>query len=80
MKNSNKYTYLKVIQQNYGQGWEDVSQYETGSDFVSIEKSGVFYTKSKGVKKESYLITNDLKEYRFTGYPTRLINRKEINK
>ena len=80
MKNSNKYTYLKVIQQNYGQGWEDVSQYETGSDFVSIEKSGVFYTNSKGVKKESYLITNDLKEYRFTGYPTRLINRKEINK
>jgi len=44
MKKSNKYTYLKVIQQNYGQGWEDVSQYETGSDFVSIEKSGVFYT------------------------------------
>jgi len=28
---TNKYTYLKVIQQNYGQGWEDVSEYETNS-------------------------------------------------
>ena len=33
MKQANKYTYLKVIQQSTGQGWEDVSEYETDSQY-----------------------------------------------
>lgn len=26
----NKYNYLRVIQGNYGHGWEDLSEYEKG--------------------------------------------------
>lgn len=72
-----KYNYLKVIQQNFGQGWEDVSSYECNSYFISSEKSGVFYTDKHGRKREYYLFEHDLKEYRFTGYPTRVIFRRE---
>jgi len=75
----NKYTYYKVIQQNYGQGWEDVSHYETKSDFINHEKSGKTYVDKFGKLRELSLITHDLREYRLTGYPTRLINRKELN-
>lgn len=39
---ANKYTYLKVIQQSYGQGWEDVSEYETDSAGIPKEKSGKY--------------------------------------
>ena len=60
----NKYSYLKVIQQNYGNGWEDNSQYEATSTGNSIDKK---------------LLLNDLKEYRLTGYNTRVIFRKELN-
>ncbi len=63
---TNKYKYLKVIQQNYGQGWEDNSEYavqSTGMPHNTVDRS---------------LIYNDLKEYRLTGYPTRLIFRKEL--
>ena len=31
LKKANKYNYLLVIQQHYGQGWEDVSEYEATS-------------------------------------------------
>ncbi len=75
----NKYNYLSVIQQHYGQGWEDVSEYECNSQYINFEKSGSFYTDSKGRQRELSLITHDLREYRLTGYPTRLINRKELN-
>lgn len=60
----NKYKYIKVIQQNYGQGWEDCSEYETNSSYI---------TKDKG------LLKHDLKEYNLLGYPTRVIKRKELN-
>jgi len=60
-----KYNYLKVIQQNYGFGWEDNSQYDCKSDFNTIDQK---------------LFKSDLKEYKLTGYNTRVINRKEINK
>lgn len=56
-----KYTYTKVIQQNYGQGWEDVSEYESNS---------------AGVAKDKDLLAHDLKEYRLMGYSTRVIFRK----
>jgi hypothetical protein len=60
-----KYNYNKVIQQNYGQGWEDVSEYETNS---------------QGTTKDKSLLMHDLKEYRLLGYPTRVIFRKSLNK
>lgn len=77
MKATNKKSYYVVIQQNYGFGWEDVSHYETGSDFISREKSGVFFTNKYGKQQERSLLQHDLNEYRLTGYPTRTIHRKE---
>lgn len=59
-----KYNYLKVIQQNYGQGWEDVSTYEATS---------------AGNSKDKALLIHDLREYRLTGYPTKVIFRRELN-
>lgn len=61
---TNKYTYLKVIQQNYGQGWEDNSEYQTNSKGIAIDRE---------------LLKADLKEYKLTGYPTRVIKRKQLN-
>ena len=57
-----KYNYWNVIQQNYGQGWEDVSFYEAYSN---------------GSYKDYKLLFHDVKEYRLTGYATRVIFRKE---
>lgn len=77
MKN-NKYEYSQVIQQNFGQGWEDVSHYETDSNYINREKYGSFREGKNGRMIEISLISHDLAEYRFTGYPTRLINRREL--
>lgn len=70
----NKYTYLKVIQQNYGQGWEDVSEYETDSQGVVKELSDKL--NPKGLIET--LLHHDLREYRLMGYSTRVISRKEL--
>ena len=51
----NKYTYWKVIQGDYGQGWEDESFYETDS-------IGYMH------KAERQVFMQDLKEYRFASY------------
>lgn len=59
-----KYNYLKVIQQHYGQGWEDVSEYEANSQFIAQDRN---------------LLKHDMKEYISLGYPSRIINRKEVN-
>ena len=72
----NKYEYFKVIQQNYGQGWEDVSFYETKSNFINFDKSGQTYVDKFGKERELSLINHDLREYRLTGYATRVIKRK----
>lgn len=75
-----KYKYYKVIQQNYGQGFEDVSHYETDSQYnVKDNKSEVFKTNSKGKQYEVSLIKHDFNEYCLTGYNTRIIKRKELN-
>lgn len=75
----NKYYYCAVIQQHFGSyGWEDVSEYETDSQYRNFEKSGVFFTNKYGKLQEMSLIKHDLKEYRATGYPTRLIHRKVL--
>lgn len=59
-----KYEYSKVIQQNYGNGYEDVSMYKTNSTNTIKDKS------------ELNCFRNDLKEYKLMGYPTRVINRR----
>jgi|688.fasta_scaffold1299269_1 hypothetical protein len=69
----NKYNYLAVIQQNYGFGWEDNSEYITDSKGNPIE-----YKIIKG--KKISLLRNDFNEYLKTGYATRIIKRKELNK
>jgi len=65
---TNKFNYIKVIQQNYGAsyGFEDVSEYDVNSlyCFKTIEERRTF--------------KNDLKEYRLTGHSTRVINRKQL--
>jgi hypothetical protein len=76
--NVNKYSYVKVIQQNYGQGWEDVSEYECNS--VGMPKEIIHHEKVNGVSKPSIsLLSHDLKEYRLMGYATRVIMRKILN-
>lgn len=57
-----KYNYIKVIQQYFCNGWEDVSQYEAKSNGTAIDKKHLMH---------------DLREYRLTGYPTRVIFRRE---
>lgn len=71
----NKYNYLNVIQQNYGQGWEDVSEYEADSKGRSKEISD----KPSPKGRTETLCAHDLREYRDMGYPTRVIFRKELN-
>ena len=66
MKN-NKYSYAKVIQQFYGQGWEDVSEYPTNSMYYHAHE-------------ERKNLKSDLSNYRLMGYPTRVIKRRELNK
>lgn len=76
-----KYNYLKIIQQNYGHGWEDVSEYQTDSvgrptEFVTEKYASGQYRPNK----QRSLLNHDLKEYRLTGYSTRVIRRKELKK
>lgn len=72
-----KYEYTAVIQQYFsGSGWEDVSEYQTDSQFRNFEKSGKTYVNKYGKIREQSLIAHDLAEYRLTGYPTRLIHRR----
>lgn len=75
----NKYNYFLVIQQNYGHGWEDNSQYLAKSDKTPIEKSGKFRKLKSGLEIPISLFAHDLAEYRLTGYSTRYIFRKELN-
>lgn len=80
----NKYIYLKVIQQNFGQGWEDVSEYETDSlgNPMEIHTPEIRVQGVGGkwlVKRKVTLLSYDLKEYKLSGYLTRVIRRKELN-
>lgn len=60
MKSTGKYNYLKVIQQHYGQGWEDVSEYESNSQGHPIELSD----KPSPKGRPESLLSHDLREYR----------------
>lgn len=70
---TNKYKYVKVIQQHYGQDWEDVSEYETNSAYVPKEQ--VQSINSRGTQS---LLVHDYKEYLLLGYPTRVVKRKHL--
>ncbi|MFA7287627.1 MAG: hypothetical protein WC055_01990 [Melioribacteraceae bacterium] len=70
-----KHNYCRVIQQNYGQGWEDCSEYECNSSFTNLEMSD----KLSPIGKKESLLSHDLREYKLIGYPTRVINRKSKN-
>lgn len=77
---ANKYRYYKVIQQ-YCNGWEDASFYETNSNYKLInKKSGIFYTNKYGRKQERNILTCDYQEYIAMGYPIRIIKRRELIK
>jgi len=67
-----KYEYVKVIQQHFGQGWEDVSEYAANSQFIATERNN----KPGPNGRTESLWKADLREYRATGYPTRSINRR----
>jgi hypothetical protein len=68
-----KYNYNKVIQQNYGQGWEDVSEYKCNSQGITTETH--ITSDGKIIKCINY----DFKEYQKLGYNTRIIFRKTLN-
>ncbi len=59
VKRVNKWLTITVIQQHYGNGWEDNSEY---------------------MLSDRELFIHDLREYRLTGYSTRVITRKVLNK
>jgi hypothetical protein len=65
-----KHSYFKVIQQYCASayGWEDVSFYETNSNY------GRFVN-----PQDKMTIKKDYREYELLGYPTRIINRCEKN-
>lgn len=75
MNKGNKYIYVAVIQQHYGQGWEDVSEYETNSAGTPKEMSD----KPSPKGRTESLLNHDLREYRMMQYPTRVIKRKELH-
>jgi len=67
MKTANKYEYYKVIQQNWGNGWDDV-------DFNPVNSNGCFYT-----KEDRELFKHNLKQYRENQTaPVRTVFRKEL--
>lgn len=59
-----KYTYEKIIQQNCGQGWEDVSSYDAKSNGLAVDRA---------------LLRHDFHEYRLMGYPCRIVFRRTPN-
>jgi hypothetical protein len=75
----NKYRYVLVIQQNYGHGWEDNSEYECTSNGKPLEKCDQFIETKFGTKIPITLHAHDLREYKQTGYATRSILRKILN-
>ncbi len=79
VKRVNKYSYVKVIQQHYGQGWEDVSEYICNSQFIPLEYNDKVLVNSKGREYKETLLRHDSREYMLLGYSTRIISRRIIN-
>ena len=67
MKRTNKFTYYVVLQQNYGQSFEDIEFFQTDST----------YFLNKENRKE---LRNCIENYTFkSSYPVRTIRRKVLN-
>jgi hypothetical protein len=64
---ANKYTYYKVIQQNWGSGWDDVDFYETDSTYYMNRETRLQFKENLRLYRENQPI------------PTRVIKRKELN-
>ena len=62
-----KYTYYKIIQGNYGQGWEDVDAHECAS-------TGYMDPKARGAFRENLTAYRDNEPG-----PHRVIFRRELN-
>jgi hypothetical protein len=62
-----KYTYEKIIQQNAGQGWEDVSSYPATSQGLALDRA------------TRELLRHDFREYARMGYPARVIFRRSLS-
>lgn len=78
-KRVNKYSYVKVIQQHYGQGWEDVSEYECNSSYIPLEYNDKVLVNKYGREYKETLLKHDLREYMLLSYNTRVIKRKVLN-
>lgn len=64
-----KYSYCKVIQGNYGYGWDDESFYETNSSYT-------FRT-----NPERAFFRDDLRRYKENSPGSiRVVNRRELNR
>ena len=64
MRKETKFNYFKVIQQNYGFGWESVSHYTCNSMGTVTELSGRILINKTGRQIKETLLSHDLKEYR----------------
>lgn len=62
---ANKYTYYKVIQENWGYSWDDVDFHETDSHYWPKDRPA--YLENKKAYKEN------------SQAPIRVINRRELN-
>ncbi len=78
-KKINKYSYVKVIQQHYRQGWEDVSKYTCNSSYIPLEYDSKILVNKYGIEYKETLLKHDLREYNMLGYSTRVIKRKVLN-
>lgn len=75
VRKTNKYEYANVIQQHFGLRWEDVSEYEANSAGISL----VMASKANPITGQPETsLKHDLREYRLTGYPTRVIFRRMV--
>lgn len=62
---TNKYTYLKVIQQNLSGKWKDIEEVEANSIYIPKCGESIFKTLLSG--------------YKLLGVSTKTINRRVIN-
>lgn len=62
-----KYIYERIIQQNAGQGWEDVSSYPATSKGLALDR------------ETRELLRHDFREYARMGYPARVIFRRSLS-
>ena len=65
MKKQNKYSYLTILQGNYGYGWEDLMQWDNIKDDLVFRSSREHLSSYRQDEKQ---------------YSHRIISRRELNK